>query len=459
MGHKSKTPAAAAPSAPQDRKKRKRDGSSKSIATKAASIVETSAPAIVSAKKQRIDAVSSVAKDVMMQLLAGDLNYTVSDDEWEALVQLTQSHMKFQKHFDFPSATEPGWVKPKKTKKDTHLQIVALDCEMCVTAPLSNAVERKSNALCRVSVVNGQDMIRGIVSDLIVHQPEEGYKMIDPKTDIHGVTMAMIDQSKISVAKAQKYLLKYINADTIVVGHSVHGDLASLRIDHKRVIDTAKIFQRKESDPARATPGLKCLTKFLLKFEMPDGHDSTIDAQASMLSAKYAAKHERGAIIPSMLELHGPRADTRKEPAYTGPPKIIPSAFQLHLTGTTDTGVSTSSTRVPMSRPPPAEVLQALSCQLRVHRIPRGFSAKHLKDFFIQVTKVVPSAIETVVWPEKKPHGSTTVTFTSNLHAQAAFESTPHDKSELDSIGRPQKMITITTRKGQKYTGIKVGVK
>lgn len=441
-------------------------------------------PAVTAAaalsKKQRVEEVAAVAKDVMIRLLTTDLSYDVSADEYEKLVQLTQAHPKFKKLYKFPYAKDDGWVKPSTKKKSTHLRIVAIDCEMCVTIPMANSALRVSNALCRVSAVDGDDMIRGIISDYIVHQPEPGYRLLDTKTDIHGITPEMIAQSKISVAKAQKQLLKYINADTIVVGHSVHGDLASLRIDHKRVIDTAMIYQRKDAELTRSTPGLKCLTKFLLDFEMPDGHDSTIDAQASMLAAKYAARNPVGKIIPSSLELHGPKVVASSNArSDASKPKYMPTTSELERMETplndasymnpaaifAGANASSTATSAPVasSNGIKTEVSIARSCRLRLHRIPKGVTSVDIENFFVQTTKIVPSAVESIQWLPKQNRGSCGVTFATNAHAALAFETAALpgnkvNKITLDSIGRMQKTVAVTNSKGTVFSNIQLGV-
>ncbi|RLN38035.1 hypothetical protein BBJ28_00001090 [Nothophytophthora sp. Chile5] len=441
-------------------------------------------------KKQRVAAVTVVAMDVMNRLLApsGDIGYDVTDDEWEHLVQLTQQHQDFDKFFTFPE-NAPGWVSTASKKKKSHLKVVAVDCEMCVTASYETN-ERMSSALCRVSAVDGEDMLRSILSDFIVHQPEKGFRMVAPKTDIHGITPQQIAQSKISVERAQKRMLKYIDSDTIVVGHSVHGDLASMRINHRRVIDTALIFRRKEGDPTRATPGLKCLTKFLLGFEMPDGHDSTVDAQASMLAAKYAARNVTGSIIPSPLELHGPRGPhdqhrqhlekMRVKTKYTGPPQLIPTAFQLGqaavapMNEASFLNMATIMTETAAPSPNPtddqtdaapaamSEAAIARSCRLRVHRIPKGVTSRDIENFFVQNAKVVPSAVEPIAWLPAQNRGSCNVTFPTNAHAALAFESAqgPNGKNKLtkDSVGRAQKTIAVVNTKGKTFKNVTLGV-
>ncbi|KAF1320409.1 Small RNA degrading nuclease 2, partial [Globisporangium splendens] len=445
-----------------------------------ASAASAAAPTAHMSKKQRVEHVASIAKDVMINLLTSDLSYDATDAEYEKLVTLTQAHPNFKKFYTFPSSEEKGWVKTKSKKKSSHLRIVAVDCEMCVIAPYSRENDRVSNALCRVSAVDGDDMIRSIISDYIVHQPEKGYRMLDPKTDIHGITPEMIAQSKISVAKAQKQLLKYINSDTILVGHSLHGDLKSLRIDHTRVIDTAMIYQRKGGDPLRNTPGLKCLTKFLLNFEMPDGHDSTIDAQASMLAAKYAVRNPTGAIIPSSLELHGPkeRPERPERPVrapHSGPAEYQPTAFDLSLvTGaapaTESAAVAVATSVAPaVAAVPAAPVIKsdaavARSCRLRLHRIPKGVSSHDIESFFVQHAKIVPSAVEAIKWLPNQNRGSCNVTFATETHAALAFETVQHpetkhqNKITLDSIGRRQKTVAITSSKGTVFSNVQLGV-
>ncbi|KAG1693652.1 hypothetical protein DVH05_023055 [Phytophthora capsici] len=438
-------------------------------------------------KKQRVHKATVTAMDVMNKLLApeGDVSYDVTDSEWEKLVQLTQQHKRFEQLFSFPE-DDPEWVTTKSKKKKTHLKIVAVDCEMCVTQQ-EGVMERKTNALCRVSAVDGEEMLRNIISDFLVHQPEPGFHMVDPKTDIHGITPQQIASCKITMKQAQKKMLKYINKDTIVVGHSVYGDLASMRINHRRVIDTALIFQRKDGSPSRATPGLKDLTKFLLGFEMPQGHDSTVDAQASMMAAKYAARHETGRIIPSAMELHGPRvkepraevnySETTERTEYTGPTMLVPTAYQpgqvkakpapvkipvneasyIDMAAVKTVDASETKGKKKMS-----EAMIARSCRLRVHRIPKGISSQDIEKWFIENTSIVPTAVEKIAWLPKQNRGSCNVTFSTNAHATLAFESAqgPSGKTKItkDSIGRPQKTIAIVNYIGKTYKNVQLGV-
>ncbi|DAZ99239.1 TPA: hypothetical protein N0F65_008106 [Lagenidium giganteum] len=390
-------------------------------------------------KKMRLEKVSSIAKNVIIDLLSKELSYDVTDAEWERLVQLTREHPSYSKLFNFP-ADQPGWKTPKSKSKPTTLKIIALDCEMCTTQSLQDMSTK--SALCRVSAVDGEDMVRSVAADLIVHQPEDGFRMLDPKTRIHGITLDMINQSKISMEKAQKHVLKYISSDTIVVGHSVHGDLSALRLNHTRVIDTALIFRRCVGDPKRNTPGLKDLTKFLLKFEMPDGHDSSIDAQASMLAAKYAVRNPCGAIIPASADLHGP----------------TPAAAAAFVAGEAATQAIAAGPVVVTAAP------VASSCRVLLHRIPKGVVPSDIENFFTQQTKIVPTLVESIKWPPAKKHGSAHVTFLTKKHAALAFESAlwsnekaaADGKVKHDSAGRPEKVVAVVNQKGVKFDKIRL---
>ncbi|TDH73437.1 uncharacterized protein CCR75_008516 [Bremia lactucae] len=423
-------------------------------------------------KKQRVRMATITAMDVMNKLLApgGDVAYDVTDAEWEKLVQLTQAHERFETLYRFPDLL-PGWVTTTSKKKKTHYKIVAIDCEMCVTQK-AGVSERKSNALCRVSAIDGENILKNIISDFLVHQPEPGFHMVDPKTDIHGITPIQIADCRITMAQAQKKMLKYINKDTIVVGHSVSGDLSCMRISHRRVIDTALIFQRKVGNLSSSTPGLKDLTKFLLGFDMPQGHDSTVDAQASMLAAKYGVRHELGRIIPSSLELHGPRdIEIRRvypipRMEYAGPPILVTTAYQprqvidqpqkLMNGGNVNIANNKKGTMCKF------KAMTARSCRLRVHRIPKGLTSKDVEKWFLENACIVPTAVEKISWLPDQNRGSCIVTFSTSAHAALAFESAlgPDGKTKItkDSIGRPQKTIAIISYMGKTFKNVVLGV-
>jgi hypothetical protein len=139
----------------------------------------------------------------------------------------------------------------------------------------------------------------------------------------------------------------------------------------------------------------------------------------------------------------------------------VPSGFQLNLAGVAESlpTLAADSTRVPMKRPPPPQVLEAWSTQLRIHRIPRGITASDIEQFFVVSAKIVPTAVETPLWKSTtQKHGACHATFASPLHAALAFDTIAGKQEPLDAIGRPQKLVSITTSMGKTYKAVKVGV-
>ena len=340
----------------------------------------TSSHGFTSSQQKRLVSATKAAKDAMIRLLTGTLKEAVPFEKWEELVQSTREHPEYKELYNFPS-DQLGWKRTRSKKKPTTLRIAAIDCEMCVVGHDEDSTDINRKALVRVSVVNGEDLIRHIAADLIVHQPEPGYHVVDYKTFIHGLSPEQVHNSKISVAKAQKEVMKYISSDTILVGQSLDGDLNTLRISHDRCIDTALIYQRMTDDIKVQKPGLQDLAQHLLQFEMPQGHDSVLDAQITMLAAIHGAKNGYGKVIPFNSDV-GKRFDATL----------------------------------------------ARSCRLRVHRIPKGVHVADLEKFFTEEAKIIPSSVESIMWSDTKgktAYGSCHVTFLSKEHADLAFKTIP----------------------------------
>ncbi|CCI40717.1 unnamed protein product [Albugo candida] len=356
----------------------------------------TSSHGFSSSQQERLVTATKAAKDAIIQLLTGSLKEEVPFEKWEELVRSTREHPEYEKLYSFPS-DQLGWKRTRSKKKSTTLKIAAIDCEMCVVGHDEDSSDINRKALVRVSVVNGEDLIRHIAADLIVHQPEPGYHVIDYKTFIHGLSPDQIHNSKISVAKAQKEVMKYISSDTILVGQSLDGDLKTLRITHDRCIDTALIYQRMTEDTNVQKPGLQDLAQHLLKFEMPQGHDSVLDAQITMLAAIHGAKYGYGKVVPFNSDI-GKRFDAAL----------------------------------------------ARTCRLRVHRIPKGVNVADIEKFFTEEAKIVPSSVESIMWSDAKGktvYGSCHVTFLSKEHADLAFKTIP-------SVGK-KKSVTKKRKEGE----------
>ncbi|ETW06752.1 hypothetical protein H310_02914 [Aphanomyces invadans] len=362
----------------------------------------------------------------------GPINRTYED-----LVKMTAEHPLFAAKF----APHPNWVSTltmKPSSKAKHKKIVAMDCEMCVTINEATKV-RNSKTLVRVTVIDGENP-DDILVDLIVHQPPAGHVVFSYKTHIHGIKEDTITSSKISEDRARKEVLKFVGPDTIVVGHSVYGDLASLGIHHTRVIDTSFLYTRKDVQAKFKTPGLRDLTKQLLAIEMPAVHDSFLDAKTTMMAATYTLTHPCGEV----LYYDGPRTDTADESTLDA------SAVTIPVVKTTSTPVTATPVRAPSINNVDDDEKDT---HWLVHKIPKGLYNSDVEQFAIQQTAVVPTMVENIVF--KDVWGSCCVHFRTPGHAKLAFRTLVGKESE-DPLKRPVKTLNIHDAKGKKFSNIKV---
>ncbi|XP_039958661.1 putative exonuclease GOR [Bactrocera tryoni] len=165
------------------------------------------------------------------------------------------------------------YTQPRSDKSDIEAKVYALNCKMCYTG--------RGLEVARVSLVgyDGQ-----VVYDHFVKPTSE---VVDYCTRFSGVTAKdlceMQNKNLKTFAEAQKDLLQLIDADTILIGHSMENDLRVLKIVHKKVVDTAHEFPHPLRFPRRHS--LKNLTKKYLKRDIQcgnNGHDSVENARACL---------------------------------------------------------------------------------------------------------------------------------------------------------------------------------
>eukprot|EP00658_Telonema_sp_P-2_P077133 TRINITY_DN6910_c0_g1_i4.p1 TRINITY_DN6910_c0_g1~~TRINITY_DN6910_c0_g1_i4.p1 ORF type:complete len:281 (+),score=47.73 TRINITY_DN6910_c0_g1_i4:273-1115(+) len=254
--------------------------------------------------------------------------------------------------------------------------------------------ETSDSDLARVTIVDC--LSRVLINENVKPQS----KVLDYRSDITGIKPGDLDGA-LSFEQVQAQVVGLLQDGVILVGHGLNHDLISLKIDHRRVIDTSLIFKFKAQ--LKGKPSLALLSEQVLGQQMRIGERTVLNRLIP------AGQHDSAEDASVTLDL-AKRLITQHQ--------CIP----------------------PLIEPPNLEVSAEDEAKLFVHRVPANWPPAALRVLF--GSKHKPLAMEPLKQGNNAQFGSTHVTFESGHAATSAFQAVD-GTTALDSVGRRQKTVNL----------------